>query len=68
MKTKNILQSLALGAFLLGACKPDKIKDFTPRTEGDVASLTGTWKGSSVLQRDNDAERKNFPYKSEDVT
>ena len=68
MKTKNILQSLAIGALLLSACKPEKIKDFAPRTEGDVASLTGTWKGASVLQRDNDAERKNFPYKSEDVT
>lgn len=68
MKTKNILQTLAIGVFLLSACQPEKIKDFVPRSTGDVASLTGTWKGTAVTQRDNDAERKNFPFKSEDVT
>jgi len=68
MNTKNILQTLAIGVILLGACQPDKIKDYVPRSTGDVASITGVWKGISVTQRDNDAERKNFPYKSEDVT
>jgi hypothetical protein len=69
MSTKNFLSWFGLSLMLLlTACQPEKIKDFVPRTEGNVASLSGQWKGVSVLQRDNDAERKNFPYKSEDVT
>jgi hypothetical protein len=68
MNRKNILQMLAISTMLICGCQPDKINDYVPRTAGDVASVTGTWTGTSVLQRDNDAERKNFPYKSEDVT
>ena len=52
----------------LAACKPDNAKDYVPVVTGNVKSVAGTWTGSSVLQRDNDAERKNFPYKSMDVT
>ena len=53
---------------LVGACHPDDAKNYIPRKSGDVASITGTWKGTSVTQRDNDAERKNFPYKTQDIT
>lgn len=52
----------------MSACQPDSTKNYLPRKAGDVASITGTWKGTSVVQRDNDAELKNFPYKSQDVT
>lgn len=60
--------TLLLGVALLTACKPDAVKDYEPVTSGNVKSIAGTWTGSSVLQRDNDAERKNFPYKSMDIT
>jgi hypothetical protein len=53
---------------IVSACQPDSAKNYIPRKAGDVASVTGTWKGTSVVQRDNDAELKNFPYKSQDVT
>lgn len=53
---------------VIASCKPDAIKEYEPVTSGDVKSIAGTWTGASVLQRDNDAERKNFPYKSQDVT
>lgn len=49
-------------------CQPDKIDAYVPREAGNVASVTGTWKGVSVIQYDNDAVRKNFPYKSQDIT
>ena len=53
---------------LIAACHPDSAKNYIPRKAGDVASVTGTWKGTLVTQRDNDAERKNFPYKTQDIT
>lgn len=68
MKTYKKI-TLALAATLvLAACKPDKVKDYQPAELGSVKSIAGVWKGTSVIQRDNDAERKNFPYKSQDIT
>ena len=49
-------------------CQPDDAKVYVPREAGSVTSVTGVWKGVSVTQRDNDAEKKNFPYKTQDVT
>jgi len=65
-KTKAL--TIALAMITLAACHPDSVKDFVPVVTGNVKSIAGTWTGSSVLQRDNDAERKNFPYKSMDIT
>jgi hypothetical protein len=65
-KTKAVTAALAMTA--LAACTPDDSKDYVPVVTGNVKSIAGTWTGSSVLQRDNDAERKNFPYKSMDIT
>lgn len=64
---RSILAVLAITA-ILAACKPESLKDYVPVETGGVKSIAGTWTGSSVLQRDNDAERKNFPYKSMDIT
>jgi hypothetical protein len=64
---RSIVAMLALTA-VLAACKPERLKDYEPVVAGDVKSISGTWTGASVLQRDNDSERKNFPYKSMDIT
>lgn len=50
------------------SCQPEKMKDYEPVVSGGVESIAGTWTGTSVLQRDRDAERKNFPYKTQDIT
>lgn len=64
---KSFFSVLAITA-VMAACTPEKIKDYEPVESGNVKSIAGTWTGTSVLQRDNDAERKNFPYKSMDIT
>ncbi|HYF32245.1 MAG TPA: hypothetical protein VD993_14075 [Chitinophagaceae bacterium] len=63
----TLLTILAASAMLL-SCKPESVKDYEPVTTGGVESIAGTWTGTSVLQRDRDAERKNFPYKTQDIT
>jgi Domain of unknown function (DUF5004) len=69
MFKKSKAVSIALAAMIvLAACTPDDTKDYVPVVSGNVKSVAGVWTGSSVLQRDNDAERKNFPYKSMDIT
>ena len=69
MLKKNKAVILALAVMIaLAACQPDKEKTYEPIITGNVTSIAGVWTGSSVLQRDNDAERKNFPYKSMDIT
>lgn len=69
MLKKNKIVTVALAAMIaLAACQPDEAKEYVPVESGNVKSVAGTWTGSSVLQRDNDAERKNFPYKSLDIT
>jgi hypothetical protein len=66
---KRKIVTVALAALVaLAACQPDEAKEYVPVESGNVKSVAGTWTGSSVIQRDNDAERKNFPYKSMDVT
>jgi hypothetical protein len=52
---------------LAASCKPD-IPEFQYIAEKSVENISGQWKGVSVLQRDNDAERKKFPYQSMDIT
>lgn len=67
LKRKIVTVTLA-AMIALAACQPDEAKDYVPVESGNVKSVAGTWTGTSVLQRDNDAERKNFPYKTMDVT
>lgn len=64
---RSIAAILAI-TFVIAACKPEGAKDYEAVVAGDVKSVAGTWNGTSVLQRDNDHERKNFPYKSMDIT
>lgn len=60
---------LVIGTLVaLAACRPEKIKPFEKGDSGSVNSIAGVWKGSTAIQRDNDAERKNFPFKSQDIT
>lgn len=42
------------------ACTPDEFPAIGDRNKV-VPQLAGTWKLNSVIQRDNDAERKGFP-------
>jgi hypothetical protein len=67
-KTYRSLAAILAAMIVMTACQPDKLKDYEKVTAGNISSIAGTWTGTSVLQRDNDAERKNFPYKSMDVT
>ncbi len=53
---------------VITACQPEKMKDYEPVVTGGVESIAGTWTGTTVLQRDMDAQRKNFPYKTQDIT
>ena len=49
-------------------CSPEDLKPYNPVSNGEAASLFGTWNGVSVNQRDVSAENKGFPYKNEDMT
>jgi hypothetical protein len=64
---KPLLLMLAV-TLALASCKPESIKDYEPVELGSVKTIAGVWTGSSVTQIDNDAVRKNFPYKTMDVT
>ena len=58
----------AVAAVMITSCQPEKMKDYEPVVTGGVESIAGTWTGTTVLQRDMDAQRKNFPYKTQDIT
>lgn len=49
------------------ACTPDKYREIGAPSE-PLASLTGTWKLDKVVQKDEQAEVKNSPFVSEDIT
>lgn len=70
MKTRHSIHLFFAAALLvmMWSCKPDAVKPYEDRTTGTVSSIAGVWKGNMVIQRDNGAENKNFPYKSEDIT
>ncbi len=67
-KTFRTLAATLAAIVVLVACQPDKLKDFQPVESGGIDDIAGTWTGVNVLQRDNDAERKDFPFKTMDVT
>lgn len=52
---------------LLAGCKPENYKP-VGKLASPTASLAGTWKISSVTQKDEDAANKGFPYQTADLT
>lgn len=70
MKNRKItlLIITAIAVLALTYCQPKKADVYVPRESGNVISVTGTWKGTSAIQYDNNAVQKNFPYKAVDVT
>ena len=64
----STLLIVLVATVMITSCQPDKMKDYEPVVTGGVESITGTWTGTTVLQTDMDAQRKNFPYKTQDVT
>jgi Domain of unknown function (DUF5004) len=51
------------------SCKPDAIKDYeAPSSSFKLADLSGTWQMTSLVQTDEDAKSKGFPYQTIDLT
>ena len=63
---KNIVTVLLLVS-TFAACRPE-IPEFQYLETKSLENLSGQWKGMTVIQRDNEAERKKFPYQSMDIT
>jgi len=67
MKKITIIAAFA-GLLLFSACKPETLKDFIPYSGFELANLQGTWKITKITQTDEDAKRKDFPFKTLDLT
>lgn len=67
MKKITIIAAFA-GLLILSACKPESLKEYTPYSGFELASLQGTWKVTRITQTDEDSKRKNFPFKTLDLT
>ena len=67
MKKLTIIAAFA-GLVIFSACKPETLKEYTPYSGFELASLQGTWKVTRIIQTDEDAKRKNFPFKTLDLT
>jgi hypothetical protein len=52
---------------LAAGCKPENYKPLG-KAATPITSLAGTWKISSVTQKDEDAANKGFPYQVTDLT
>jgi len=57
----------ALAVMLVTGCKPENYKPLG-KLASPAASLAGTWKITSVTQKDEDAANKGFPYQTADLT
>lgn len=56
-----------LAVILISSCKPENYKPVGSAVT-PIGSLAGTWKITSVTQRDEDAANKGFPYIQSDLT
>jgi Domain of unknown function (DUF5004) len=66
---KIAITLVALCSLVLWSCKPEAIKDYeAPSSSFKVSDLSGTWKCNNIMQTDEDAVTKGFPYKSVDLT
>jgi hypothetical protein len=63
----NYLFITSLIVILAAGCKPENYKPLG-KAATPVASLAGTWKITSVTQKDEDAANKGFPYQQTDLT
>lgn len=66
MKLKIFFSILSIAALAV-SCRPDKYEVMSI-AEKPVDNLTGTWKLTKVIQKDEQSEIKNSPYVSMDVT
>ncbi|MET0636582.1 MAG: DUF5004 domain-containing protein [Chitinophagaceae bacterium] len=64
MKNKIVYIMMVL---LIAGCQPDAHKEIGPARDL-VQSMNGTWKLTRVIQRDNEAVRKGFPFRDLDIT
>lgn len=64
---KNLL--IIIGLVLIISCTPEEFPPLGERPDR-VQQLTGTWKVTQVIQTDNDAVRKGFPFfaQQQDIT
>ena len=67
MKTIKYITVLLLALSIFSACKPDELTPIgDPRNV--VKQVAGTYTLTKVVQTDNDAVKKGFPYKTMDIT
>lgn len=64
---KFFLLANLLVMILAAGCKPENYKPLG-KAAAPITSLAGTWKISSVTQKDEDAANKGFPYQVTDLT
>ena len=62
------LISLSIALFTFASCKRDAFKEVGNNADFKIDALGGTWSTSSVIQTDEDAIRKGFPFKTQDIT
>jgi len=60
--------TLAVAILTLVSCKRDDFKEVGNNADFKIETLGGTWSTSSVTQTDEDAIRKGFPFKTQDIT
>jgi hypothetical protein len=63
----NYLFITGLIVILAAGCKPENYKPLG-KAPAPITSLAGTWKITSVTQKDEDAANKGFPYQQTDLT
>ena len=64
---KNILAVTTLAVAIMFSCSPEEY-DVLPESGNVITSLTGNWTLKSVVQKDENAEIKNSPFVSTDLT
>jgi hypothetical protein len=67
MYKNHVLSFGILAVCLFSSCKPENFKPIG-KAVTPIANLAGTWKITSVIQKDEDAANKGFPYQQMDLT
>ena len=66
-KFKIVALSLFLAGLLAAGCKPENYKPLG-KAATPITTLAGTWKISSVTQKDENAANFGWPYQTTDLT